>query len=112
MQEIRHNTGLGVVAAMAVIAVGGTFYQNSRMEALHRQIVAYQQDNNALREQLAQSGTELQSALDSLHRELAEVKEEAPSSLTLAQKAAIQRADGVVRKQREQAVRLNAELDK
>ena len=112
MQEIRHTIGLGVVAAMSVIAVGGTLYQSSKMETLHRQIAAYQQDNNALREKLVQSGADLQTALNSLHQELADAKEEANSSLTMAQKAAIQRADVLARKQREQAVRLNAELDK
>jgi chromosome segregation ATPase len=97
---------------MAAFAIGGTLYQSSKMETLRRQIAAYQQDNNALRVKLVQSGSDLQTALNSLHQELADAKEEANTSLTMAQKIALQRADQLARRQKEQAVRLSAELDK
>jgi len=105
-----------VLGAGVVMAICATMYQGTQTEALHRQMTAYQQDNDALRGKLVQSDSELQTALASLREDLASTKQQATTGLTKAQQAATRHADLLAGKielrQKEQARQLSEELGK
>jgi hypothetical protein len=115
----QHHPGsvwLAVIGGGVALALCATVYEASQTEKLHQQLAAYQQDSDSLRVKLMQSDTELQKALGSLREDLTTTKEEASTSLTKAQQAALRHADQVAGKieqhQKEQAQLLSDELGK
>jgi chromosome segregation ATPase len=107
---------LAVIGGGVALALCATVYQGSQTETLRRQMTAYQQDNDALRVKLLQSDTQLQNALGALREDLTVTKQEANTSLTKAQQAALRHADLVAGKLEEQeqaqAKQLSEELGK
>ena len=51
------STWLAVIGAGSVLAICATLYQSSQTETLRGQVVASQQDNDALRAKVVQSDT-------------------------------------------------------
>lgn len=107
-----------LVLAVVILAFGGFsfFYENAQTEDLRRQVVAYQQDNAALRSNLSKSDAELQTALDAVRHELNNTREDANSALTKAQASVRKHADlvagRIAQQQKEQGEQLSAELSK
>jgi len=106
------------ILAVGILALGGFsfFHQNAQTEALRRQVVAYQQDNAALRSSLSQSDSELQTALDAVRDELVSTRQDTSSALARAQASVRKHADlvagRIAQQQKEQGEQLSAELDK
>ncbi len=108
---------MAVIGGGVALALCATVYQGSQTETLRRQMTAYQQDNDALRVKLLQSDiNELQNALGALREDLTTTKQEANTSLTKAQQAALRHADLVAGKieqqEQAQAKQLTEELGK
>jgi hypothetical protein len=105
-----HSVWLAVIAAVALMAIGGSVYVGLQTEKLHRQVVASQNDNDQLRAKLLESNRELQNALGSLRQDLSSVRQESGASLTKAQDSATRHADLLAQKQRALAKQLSDEL--
>jgi chromosome segregation ATPase len=105
------------VVAAAFLATGilAFVYQNAQTDGLRRQVVAFQQDNAALRASLSQSDSELQSALDAVRADLASARQDSSSAVARAQAAVRKHADllagRIEREQKQQDEQLSAELN-
>ena len=105
------------VIAAGLLAIGGFafVYQNGQTEGLRRQVVAFQQDNAALRSSLSQSDSELQSALDAVRADLASTRQDTSSAVARAQALVRKHADllagRIEQQQKEQGEQLSAELN-
>jgi chromosome segregation ATPase len=103
--------------AVLILAAGGFsfFYENAQTEGLRRQVMAFQQDNAALRSSLSQSDSELQSALDTLRADLASTRQDTNSAVAKAQAAVRKHTDllagRIQQQQKEQGEQLSAELN-
>jgi chromosome segregation ATPase len=105
-----------VLVAGLVVTGGFAFvYQNGQTDGLRRQVVAFQQDNAALRSSLAQSDAELQSALDAVRADLASARQDTSSAVAKAQASVRKHTDllaGRIQQQQiEQGKQLSAELN-
>ena len=106
------------VLAVGILAFGSFafVYQNAQTEDLRRQVVAFQQDNAALRSSLSQSDSELQSALDAVRADLASTRQDTSSAVAKAQASVRKHADlvagRIAQQQKEQGEQLSAELNK
>jgi chromosome segregation ATPase len=106
------------VLAVAILASGGFsyFHENAQAEDLRRQVVAFQQDNAALRSNLSKSDSELQTALDAVRDELTNTRQDTSSALAKAQASVRKHADlvagRIAQQQKEQGEQLSAELSK
>jgi chromosome segregation ATPase len=104
------------VLVVAILALGGLsfLYENAQTEGLRRQVVAFQQDNAALRSSLSQSDAELQSALDAVRTDLASARQDTSSAVARAQASVRKHTDllagRIERQQKEQGEQLSAEL--
>ena len=106
-----------LILGAGVLAAGGyAIYLGTQTQDLGRQFAAARRDNATLRAKLADTDTELQSALNSLRGDLSQVQQDASASLAKAQSEATRHADIVAsrlaRKTAEQARELSAELGK
>jgi len=83
------------VLAVVILApaVSPFFYENGQTEDLRRQVVAFQQDNAALRSSLSQSDSELQTALDAVRADLASTRQDTSSAVAKAQASVRKHAD-------------------
>ena len=105
------------VLAVVILAAGGFsfFYENGQTENLRRQVVAFQQDNAALRSSLSQSDSELQTALGAVRADLASARQDTSSAVAKAQASVRKHADlmaGRIQQQQiEQGQQLSAELN-
>jgi chromosome segregation ATPase len=105
------------VLAAGLLAIGSLafVYQNTQTDELRRQVLAFQQDNAALRSSLSQSDSELQSALDAVRADLASTRQDTSSAVAKAQASVRKHADllaGRIQQQQiEQGQQLSAELN-
>ena len=105
------------VLAVGLLAVGGFAfaYQNAQTEGLRRQVVAFQQDNAALRSSLSQSDSELQSALNAVRTDLASSRQDTSSAVAKAQASVRKHTDllagRITQQQKQQGEQLSAELN-
>src|SRR5664279_1627005 len=105
------------ILAVAILALGGFsfVYENGQTENLRRQVVAYQQDNAALRSSLSQSDSELQTALGAVREELTNTRHDANSALAKAQASVRKHSDlmagRIEKEQKAQSEQLAAELN-
>lgn len=110
----QFQSWLASLGILIVAAGAYSIYQGKQTQDLKRQFTVAQQDNAALRKQLADTTAELQSALDAMREDLAQSEQEASVSLEKAQNAAIHHADlaaaQLARKTAEEARQLTAEL--
>jgi chromosome segregation ATPase len=102
-------------AVLSALGVFAFVYQNAQTDELRRQVVAFQQDNAALRSSLSQSDSELQSALDAVRTDLASTRQDTSSAVAKAQ-AAVRRhtdllAGRIQQQQKEQGEQLSADLN-
>jgi chromosome segregation ATPase len=115
-ERSRMSPWMAVLAA-AFLAIGilAFVYQNAQTEGLRRQVMAFQQDNAALRSSLSQSDSELQSALDAVRADLASARQDSSSAVAKAQAAVRKHADllagRITQQQKEQGEQLSAELN-
>jgi chromosome segregation ATPase len=115
--EKRRTFPWAPVLAAGILALGGFsyFHQSAQTEDLRRQVVAFQRDNAALRSSLSKSDSELQTALDAVHEELASARQDDSSALAKAQAAVRKHADlvagRIAEQQKQQGEQLSAELD-
>ena len=107
-----------LVVALLALGVFGFVYQNAQTGGLRRQVMAFQQDNAALRASLSQSDAELQSALEAVRADLASARQDTSSAVAKAQASVRKHADllaGRIQKeqkeQKEQGEQLSAELN-
>jgi chromosome segregation ATPase len=104
-----------LVAGVAAIGGLGFVYQNGQTDGLRRQVMAFQQDNAALRSSLSQSDSELQSALNAVRADLDSTRKDTNSAVAKAQAAVRKHADLVAgriqQQQIEQGEQLSAELN-
>lgn len=104
-----------VAAAFLATGIFAFVYQNAQTDGLRRQVVAFQQDNAALRASLSQSDSELQSALDAVRADLASARQDSSSAVAKAQAAVRKHADllagRIAQQQKEQGEQLSAELN-
>jgi chromosome segregation ATPase len=114
----RPHTFLWTMVLIAGLVVTGGFafvYQNGQTEDLRRQVVAFQQDNAALRSSLSQSDSELQSALNAVRADLDSTRKDTSTAVARAQAAVRKHADllaGRIQQQQiEQGQQLSAELN-
>lgn len=113
----RHLHIWVVALAALVIAAGGySLYLGSQTSQLRRQFAATQLENEQLRSKLADTGSQLQGALDSLRQDLAQAEQDTSASLQKAQSAAIRHADvaasQLAKKTAAEAQQLSQELSK
>jgi len=103
------------VAGFLAIGTFAFLYENAQTEGLRRQMVAFQQDNAALRSSLSQSDSELQSALDAVRADLASTRQDTSSAVAKAQASVRKHADllagRIEQQQKEQGEQLSAELN-
>ena len=105
------------VLAVVILAVGGFsfFYENGQTKDLRRQVVAFQQDNAALRSILSQSNSELQSALNAVRTDLASSRQDSSMAVVKAEAAVRKHADllagRITQQQKERGEQLSAELN-
>ena len=105
------------VLAVAILAVGGFsfLYENGQTKDLRRQVVAFQQDNAALRSSLSQSDSELQSALNAVRTDLASSRQDTSSAVAKAQASVRKHTDllagRITQQQKQQGEQLSAELN-
>jgi chromosome segregation ATPase len=103
------------VVALLAIGVFGFVYQNAQTDGLRRQVMAFQQDNAALRASLSQSDAELQSALEAVRADLASARQDTSSAVAKAQASVRKHADllagRIQKEQKEQGEQLSAELN-
>ena len=104
-----------LVVALLAIGVFGFVYQNAQTDGLRRQVMAFQQDNAALRASLSQSDAELQSALEAVRADLASARQDTSSAVAKAQASVRKHADllagRIQKEQKEQGEQLSAELN-
>ena len=84
------------VAALGALVVGAGGYSiwlGSQTRDLRSQFAVAQADNAALRAKLADTGTQLQTALDSLREDMTKAEADTSASLEKAQTTAIKHAD-------------------
>jgi len=111
MNEKSHSLPLWLaVGTIAALGIGGGIYESSQTQALQRQVIASQQDSDALRAKLVASDSELQNALSMIRQDVADTREGATSSVAKAQQAATRHADLLAKTQKEKAEQLSAEL--
>jgi len=111
MNEKSHSLPLWLaVGTIAALGIGGGIYESSQTQALQRQVIASQQDSDALRAKLVASDSELQNALSTIRQDVADTREGATSSVAKVQQAATRRADLLAKTQKEKAEQLSAEL--
>ena len=107
---------LAVLAAFVLGAGGYSIYLGSQTRQLQAQFSAAQLENVALRSKLADTGAQLQTALDSLRDDLTQVKADATAQVAKAQSDAIRHADiaasQVAKKTAAEARQLSVELNK
>jgi hypothetical protein len=93
----RHSrlffTSLIILCALVIAAGGYSLYLGSQTNQLRTQFTAMQRDNTALREKLADTNAQIQTAVDSLHQDLAQAQQDATAGVQKAQSAAIRHAD-------------------
>jgi chromosome segregation ATPase len=103
-----------LVAGVAAIGGLGFVYENGQTDGLRRQVMAFQQDNAALRSSLSQSDSELQSALNAVRADLDSTRKDTNSAVAKAQAAVRKHADLVAgriqQQQIEQGEQLSAQL--
>jgi chromosome segregation ATPase len=105
------------VLAAGLLAIGGFafVYQNAQTDGLRRQVVAFQQDNAALRSSLSQSDSELQSALNAVRTDLASSRQDSSMAVVKAEAAVRKHADllagRITQQQKERGEQLSAELN-
>ena len=105
------------VLAAGLLAIGGFafVYQNAQTDGLRRQVVAFQQDNAALRSSLSQSDSELQSALNAVRTDLASSRQDTSSAVAKAQASVRKHTDllagRITQQQKQQGEQLSAELN-
>ena len=91
------------------------FYENGQTKDLRRQVVAFQQDNAALRSSLSQSDSELQSALNAVRTDLASSRQDTSSAVAKAQASVRKHTDllagRITQQQKQQGEQLSAELN-
>ena len=114
----RPQTFLWTIVLIAGLVVTGGFafvYQNGQTEGLRRQVVAFQQDNAALRSSLSQSDSELQSALNAVRADLDNTRKDTNTAVVRAQAAVRKHAEllaGRIQQQQiEQGQQFSAELN-
>jgi chromosome segregation ATPase len=104
-----------LVAGVAAIGGLGFVYENGQTDGLRRQVMAFQQDNAALRSSLSQSDSELQSALNAVRADLDSTRKDTNSAVAKAQAAVRKHADLVAgriqQQQVEQGEQLSAQLN-
>jgi chromosome segregation ATPase len=104
-----------LVAGVAAIGGLGFVYENGQTDGLRRQVMAFQQDNAALRSSLSQSDSELQSALNAVRADLDSTRKDTNSAVAKAQAAVRKHADLVAgriqQQQIEQGEQLSAQLN-
>jgi chromosome segregation ATPase len=104
-----------LVAGVAAIGGLGFVYQNGQTDGVRRQVMAFQQDNAALRSSLSQSDSELQSALNAVRADLDSTRKDTNSAVAKAQAAVRKHADLVAgriqQQQIEQGEQLSAQLN-
>lgn len=103
-----------VLGGVAVAAGGYSLYLGSQTNQLRTQFAALQQDNTALREKLADTNAQIQTAVDALHQDLAQAEQDVTAGVQKAQSAAIRHADQAASQLAKKAAvaeqQLNAEL--
>ena len=104
-----------LAAAFLAIGVLAFVYQNAQTDDLRRQVMAFQQDNAALRASLSQSGAELQSALEAVRADLASARQDTSSAVAKAQASVRKHTDllagRIQQQQMEQGAQLAAQLN-
>ncbi len=105
-----HTIWLGVISAVALLAICGDLYQWSQTTALRRDVASVRKDSDQLRAKLQDSDTQLQNTLGSLRQDLASIRQESDASLAKSQDAATRHADMLAQKQRALAKQLSDEL--
>jgi len=112
----RSHVWLSIIGAGVLAAGGYAIYLGTQTQDLRHQFAAAQRDNATLRAKLADTDTELQSALNSLRQDLSQAQQDASTSLAKAQSAVTRHADVVAaqlaKKTAEEARHLNDELGK
>ena len=81
------------LGALVVAAGGYSIWLGSQTRDLRAQFAAAQADNASLRSKLADTGTQLQTALDSLRQDLSKAEADTNASLEKAQHSAMKHAD-------------------
>ena len=115
--ERPHTSPWMIVLVAGVAAIGGLgfVYENGQTDGLRRQVMAFQQDNAALRSSLSQSDSELQSALNAVRADLDSTRKDTNSAVAKAQAAVRKHADLVAgriqQQQIEQGEQLSAQLN-
>ena len=105
------------VLAAAFLATGvlAFVYQTAQTDGLRRQVMAFQQDNAALRASLSQSDAELQSALEAVRADLASARQDTSSAVAKAQASVRKHTDllagRIQQQQMEQGAQLAAQLN-
>ena len=84
---------IAALGALVVAAGGYSLWLGSQTRDLRSQFAVAQADNAALRSKLADTGTQLQSALDSLRDDVTKAEAETSASLEKAQTTAMKHAD-------------------
>jgi chromosome segregation ATPase len=104
-----------LAAAFLAIGVFAFVYQNAQTDGLRRQVMAFQQDNAALRASLSQSDAELQSALEAVRADLASARQDTSSAVAKAQASVRKHTDllagRIQQQQMEQGAQLAAQLN-
>jgi chromosome segregation ATPase len=104
-----------LAAAFLAIGVLAFVYKNAQTDGLRRQVMAFQQDNAALRASLSQSDAELQSALEAVRADLASARQDTSSAVAKAQASVRKHTDllagRIQQQQMEQGAQLAAQLN-
>jgi multidrug efflux pump subunit AcrA (membrane-fusion protein) len=105
-----------VLGALVVAAGGYSVWLGSQTRDLRAQFAAAQLDNAALRSKLADTGTQLQTALDSLREDISKAEADTSASLEKAQTTAMKHADvaaaQLAKKTAAEAQQLSEQLNK
>lgn len=108
------------LGALVVAAGGYSIWLGSQTRDLQAQFAAAQLDNASLRSKLADTGTQLQAALDSLREDVSKAEADTNASLEKAQSTAMKHADvaaaqlarQVAKKAADQEQQFSEQLDK
>lgn len=82
-----------ILCALVVAAGGYLLHLGTQTKELRTQFTTMQQDNTALREKLADTNAQIQTAVDAMHQDLAQAQQDATAGVQKAQSAAIRHAD-------------------